>query len=323
MQFRQLGTTGIRISAVSFGAGPVPALLTATEQGDLQLATVRRAVEAGVNWFDTAATYGNGQSESALGRALSALAPAEVHIATKVRIPAERLDDIRGYVRDSFTGSLERLRQPRVTLLQLHNSITPRRGDQPTSLTPADILGPNGVVAAFAELRDRGLVDHLGLTGLGHPQSLIEVLRSREFETLQTPYHLLNPSAGSDSVPAGAEADYGNLIGECERLNIGVLAIRVFAGGALAGQPPSAHTRTTQFFPLNIYESDQRRAAELLGDLPADLSLRELALRYVLSHHGVSSALVGFASPTQIDESLDFAEHGPLDERLLAWLSQR
>lgn len=323
MQYRQLGTTGIRISAVSFGAGPVPALLTASGQHDQQLATVRRAIEAGINWFDTAATYGDGQSEASLGQALSALSAADVHIATKVRLPTERLGDIRDYVRESFAASLRRLQRPRVTLLQLHNSITARRGDQPTSITPDDVLGPNGVADAFAELRDEGLVAHLGLTGLGDTPSLFEVLRSGKFETVQTPYHVLNPSAGSDKVPAGAEADYGNLIGECERLKIGVLAIRVFAGGALAGQPPSAHTRITKFFPLNIYESDQRRAAELARDLPVDLSLRELALRFVLSHPGISSALVGFSSPAQIDEALNFAERGPVDGKLLESMQRK
>jgi len=320
MHFRLLGQTGIRISAVSFGAGPVPALLTASGESDQQLATVRRAIESGINWFDTAATYGDGQSEASLGQVLASLPSAEVHVATRVRLPAARLHDIRGYVRESVAASLARLRRPRVTLLQLHNSITSRRGDQPTSITPADVLGPQGVAAAFAELRDQGLVDHLGLTGLGDIPSLFEVLQSGKFETVQTPYHVLNPSAGSDAAPAGAEADYGNLIGECARLNIGVLAIRVYAGGALAGQPPSAHTRTTKFFPLNIYESDQGRAALLAQDLPPGLSLKELALRFVLSHHGISSALVGFSSPAQIDAALQFADRGPLDAEFLAWL---
>jgi aryl-alcohol dehydrogenase-like predicted oxidoreductase len=148
-------------------------------------------------------------------------------------------------------------------------------------------------------------------------------LRSRIFETIQVPYHLLNPSAGSLFVPAGVEANYGNVIGECERLGIGVLAIRVYAGGALAGQPPSAHTRTTKFFPLTVYERDQRRAAALDGDLPRGLTLKEAALRFVLGHLGVSSALVGFSSPEQIAEAAAYAEHGPFDPELMVWLARR
>src|SRR5947209_3224600 len=123
MQYRPLGTTGIRISAVSFGAGPVPALLTRADAADRQLATLRAALDAGINWFDTAPTYGAGQSESSLGAALAKLAPAGVHVATKVRLPVEELSHIRRFVLASVDASLQRLNRPQVTLLQLHNSI--------------------------------------------------------------------------------------------------------------------------------------------------------------------------------------------------------
>lgn len=318
MHYRPLGTTGIRISAVSFGAGPVPALLTQADCHEKQVATLRRAVHAGINWIDTAPTYGEGRSESSLGKALAVLGSPDVQVATKVRFTAEGLQNIRDFVRSSLATSLTRLQRPRVTLLQLHNSITARRGDQPTSITPEDVLGSGGVAEAFSELRDEGRVAHLGLTGLGDVPSLYEVVRSRVFETIQVPYHVLNPSAGSMFVPAGAEANYGNIIGECERLGMGVLAIRVFAGGALAGQPPSAHTWTTKFFPLPIYERDQSRAAARTRQMATDsalaeMSLKELALRFVLSHHGVSSALVGFSSPDQIDDAVEYSARGPLE----------
>src|SRR5262249_39395070 len=153
-------------------------------------------------------------------------------------------------------------------------------------ITPEDVLGPGGVADVFDALRREVKTVHLGLTALGDAASLLEVLRSRRFEAIQVPYHVLNPSAGSPLVPAGVEANYGNVIAECERLGIGVLAIRVFAGGALAGQPPSAHTRTTKFFPMPVYERDQTRAAALARELPAGLSLRELALRFAISHPG-------------------------------------
>ena len=318
MHYRPLGTTGIRVSAVSFGAGPVPALLTRRDAGERQVAVLRRALDMGINWIDTAATYGDGQSEASLGTTLAALGSPDVHVATKVRFTAEGLQDIRAFVRSSFESSLARLQRPRGTLLQLHNSVTARRGDQPTSITPEDVLGSGGVAEAFAELRDEGRVLHLGITGLGDVPSLFEVVRSRAFETIQVPYHVLNPSAASTFVPAGAEANYGNIISECEKLGMGVLAIRVFAGGALAGQPPSAHTRTTKFFPLPIYERDQARAAALdqrmaLEPGLAGMSLKELALRFVLSHHGVSAALVGLSSLEQIDEAVEYASRGPLD----------
>ncbi len=323
MQYRPLGTTGIRISAVSFGAGPVPELLTRADAADRQVATLRAALDAGINWFDTAPTYGAGQSESSLGGGLAQLASKDVYVATKVRLPVEELSHAQRFILASIDASLRRLKRPQVTLLQLHNSITARRGDLPTSITPDDVLGPGGVAQAFTELRRQGKVVHLGLTGLGDLPALLDVLRSRIFETIQVPFHILNPSAGSVLVPAGVEANYGNLIGECERLGIGVLAIRVYAGGALADQPPSAHTRTTKFFPLPVYERDQARAAAVARDLPAGLTLKEAALRFVLSHRGVSSALVGFSAPEQVAEAVAYAGRGPLDPEFAVWLARR
>src|SRR5262245_24248578 len=113
---------------------------------DAQLATVKRALDAGINWFDTAPGYGQGQSETNLGRVLSELDAADrVHIATKVRIPLETLDNLGDYVRRSVEASLLLLGVSRLTLLQLHNGITVRRGDEPSSITPDDILGRYGV----------------------------------------------------------------------------------------------------------------------------------------------------------------------------------
>ena len=75
MNYRPLGKTGLAISALSFGAGPISTLMVGHDQ-DLQLAVVDRALRVGVNWFDTAATYGAGQSERSLGRVLEELGPA-------------------------------------------------------------------------------------------------------------------------------------------------------------------------------------------------------------------------------------------------------
>lgn len=309
MQYRTLGQTGIQVSALSFGAGPISTLMVGDynnrQQGDRQRAVVEHAIQAGVNWFDTAATYGAGQSERSLGRALEELNAGErVQVATKVRLIGDDLADIRGAVRRSVEGSLDRLRLPRVTLLQLHNSITPQRGDEPTSITPADVLGPGGVAEAMEELRAAGLVEHLGLTGIGHPASLAEVVRSGRFDTMQVPYHLLNPSAGRTMAPDFTETDYGNIIAECARMQMGVLAIRVLAGGALADNPPSPHTFKTPFFPLPLYERDRRSAARLQAMLGRERPLTAEALRFALAHRQIQSAIVGFGEEWQIDAAV-------------------
>jgi len=83
-------------------------------------------------------------------------------------------------------------------------------------------------------------------------------------------------------------------------MNMGVFAIRVFAGGALLGQEPSAHTLKTPFFPLDLYERDRRRAGG--GDL------KEAALRFVLDDDRVHAAIVGVGSPGHVDELADLIE---------------
>jgi aryl-alcohol dehydrogenase-like predicted oxidoreductase len=309
MHYRPLGSTGIQVSTVSFGAGPIAGLMTSPQRADDQRRTIARAIELGINWFDTAATYGEGRSEESLGRALSELDPTRnTHVATKVRLPPEQLHDIPSYIRRSVEASLARLQLPSVTLLQLHNSVTPGRGDLATSITPGDVL-EGGVLATFEQLRSEGLVQHLGLTALGDPQSLATVLRSHQFAAVQIPYNLLNPSAGQVMPPDFAESNLGNLLATCQELSVGALAIRVYAGGALAGQAPSQHTLTTKFFPLDLYQRDQARAQSIQQSLPPGKTLPEIAVRFVLGHPVVTSALIGFGSPQEVEQAVTFAEN--------------
>jgi aryl-alcohol dehydrogenase-like predicted oxidoreductase len=366
MRYRLLGSTGIQVSELAFGAGPISGLMTGTDVSR-QTDVVRRAVEVGINWFDTAATYGNGQSEASLGAALRELDALDcVNIATKVRLQPEDLDNICDRVRASVEASLKRLGVPRVTLLQLHNSITALRGDEPTSLTPHDVLGPGGVIEAFHRLRDAGLVSHVGLTAIGQTGPLHEVVASGQFATIQVPFSLVNPSAGHPVPSNFEEANYGQIIAECERLSVGrgspdpaqpptagllaastsktnlgdlrsaesarsgdlrrtgamgVFAIRVFAGGALIGQPPSPYTFQTKFFPLDLFHRDEQRAARLRKMLDGSgITLREAALRFVLSHSGVSSAIVGYGEPQHIDDAVAASEAGSFDPELLSRL---
>jgi len=306
MRYRTLGRTGLCVSPLAFGAGPVSGLMIGDDHA-AQVAVLRRALELGVNWIDTAAGYGEGKSETNLGRALREIGLREVHLATKFRLLPDQLGDIKGAVLRSVQGSLARLGVSSVTLLQLHNGLTLRRGDEPFSITPADILANGGVLDAFRMLKAVGLVRHLGLTATGHPDAMRAVVRSGGFDTIQVPYNLLNPSAGRVMPQGFGETDYGNILADCAEMDMGVLAIRVFAGGALLDQEPSAHTLRTPFFPLDLYERDRARARELAtkGE-----SIREKALRFVLDDRRVHSAIIGFATPEQVEEASEIL-HDP------------
>src|SRR5262245_21670336 len=121
MDHRVLGRTGLSVSLVGLGAGPVPGLMTGGDPA-AQREVLARALIAGINWIDTAPGYGDGQSEASIGRALHELGARDrFHVATKVRLAPADLDDAEGAVRRSLAGSLVRLGLPAVTLLQLHN----------------------------------------------------------------------------------------------------------------------------------------------------------------------------------------------------------
>src|SRR5262245_5815373 len=298
MRYRILGRTGLRVSALAFGAGPVSGLMTGANHA-AHVSARRNAIELGINWTDTAPGYGQGASERNIGRALAVLGRESVHVATKVRLAPEQLKDIRAAVLRSMEESLRRLGLPSVTLLQLHNGLTKRGDDEPFTITPTDVLKPGGVLDAFRELRDAGLVRFTGLTGTGQPDAMREVVRCGGFDTIQVPLHVLNSSAGRVMPPDFGDTNYGNIVADCAEIKMGVFAIRVFAGGALLGHEPSAHTLKTPFFPLAQYEKDRQRAERLIAERG---SLKEAALRFVLDEPRVHSAIIGFGDTGEVEE---------------------
>ncbi len=306
-----LGKSGLEVSRVAFGAGPVSNLLTdsADHPTDLQVATIQHAVELGINWFDTAATYADGKSETILGSVLSRLKPQRpIQLATKVRIGPEETGEIRDAILRSVEGSLKRLRVSSLALLQLHNSVTSRRGDLPTSLTIDDLFEPQGVLDTFRELKDQGVIRAAGLTGIGDANLLCQAVRSDEFDTIQVPCHLLNPSAIRPAMIPCQDTDYGEIMAHASERRMGTFAIRVLAGGALAGHAASPHTHKTKFFPLDLYERDKQVAAALARTLNIDGSIEELALHYIFSSQYVNSAIIGFGTPEQVDEAVRIAQ---------------
>lgn len=322
MEYRPLGQTGILVSAISFGAGPVSGLLTG-HTSHSQHEVVQRAIDLGVNWFDTAATYGNGQSEESLGAALAkSRSDHPLHVATKVRVQLTTQTDLRPLVVESVKESLARLQLPKVTLLQLHNSITQQRNDQPTSITPEDVLGPRGILAGMRELRDKGWVDHLGLTGIGDADALCTVMKTREFATIQAPVHLLNPSALRPTPPQLCDPDFGGFLRTAHELEMGIFAIRVFAAGALLGAEPSAHTLKTPFFPLALYRRDEARVQKLIQHLGSIEAVHRAALQYARSLPEVTSAIIGFGHVSHVEAAARIVNEPRLTTAELATLEQ-
>src|SRR5438132_12273132 len=123
MDYRKLGKTGLRVSALGFGAGAIGGLFVRGDR-DEQRRAVARALEAGITYFDTAPSYGDGRSEENLGRVLRDLdAWDRVVVGTKVRLRPPDLDDPQAAIARSIEGSLRRLGRETIDLVQLHNPI--------------------------------------------------------------------------------------------------------------------------------------------------------------------------------------------------------
>src|SRR5262249_50973355 len=112
MQIRKFGRTPLQLSVLGFGCGAVGGLMVRGDHAD-QERTVAKALAAGVNYFDTAVQYGDGESEKNLGRILQNLKPANAVVGTKVRIPPDAYGRIADAVATSLEGSLSRLRLQR------------------------------------------------------------------------------------------------------------------------------------------------------------------------------------------------------------------
>src|SRR5713101_6028529 len=190
MQLRVFGRTGMQLSLLGFGCGAVGGFMVRGDPAD-QERTIARAVAAGVNYFDTAVLYGDGESENNLGRVLQKLKPAGAIVGTKVRVPPAEVGRIADTVTTSLEGSLARLRLDRVDIFHLHNPITATGGG--TALSVRQVLGE--VVPAFQRLRAEGKIRFLGMTAVGDTAALNQVIDAGAFDSAQIVYNMLNPSA--------------------------------------------------------------------------------------------------------------------------------
>ena len=129
MQLRVFGRTGMQLSVLGFGCGAVGGLMVRGDPAD-QERTIARAIAAGVNYFDTAVQYGDGESEKNLGRVLQRLKPANVAVGTKVRLQPNEFVRIADAVTMSLEGSLARLRLDQVDIFHLHNAVTETGADR-------------------------------------------------------------------------------------------------------------------------------------------------------------------------------------------------
>ena len=312
MEMRMFGRTGIRLSVLGFGCGAVGGLMVRGDPPD-QERTIARAIDAGVNYFDTAVQYGNGESEKNLGRILQKLKPANAVVGTKVRLPSASFGRIADAVAKSLDQSLTRLRRDRVDIFHLHNAITQAGGGEALSVQQVLVE----VVPAFERLRQQGKTRFLGLTAVGETKALHQVIDAGAFDSAQVVYNMLNPSAARELPPNYPAQDYGRLFDHTKKAGVGVIGIRVLAGGALSGSTERHAIASPPPEPIGSamnYEADVERARRLMPLVKEEFaaSLTEAATRFAISHAAIGTILVGIATPQQFDEALAAVKKGPL-----------
>jgi aryl-alcohol dehydrogenase-like predicted oxidoreductase len=318
---RAFGRSGMYISVLGFGCGAVGGLMVRGDPLD-QERTIASAIAAGVNYFDTAALYGNGESEKNLGRVLRNLKATNVVVGTKVRLPSEQFGRIADAVAISLEGSLSRLSRDYVDIFHLHNAITDAGGGD--TLSARQVL--DDVVPAFDRLRQQGKTRFLGLTAIGDTTALHRVVDARAFDSAQVVYNMLNPSAATELPPNYPAQDYGRLFDHTTAAGVGVVGIRVLAGGALSGSTerhPIASPPPEPIGSAISYEADVARARRLSPLVKEGFaaSLTEAATRFAISHSAMGTILVGIATPQQFDYALAAAQKGRLQSAALDRLS--
>jgi aryl-alcohol dehydrogenase-like predicted oxidoreductase len=312
MEYRTLGKAGFEVSALGFGCGSVGGLLVRGEPKE-RVDAVARAIELGITYFDTAPLYGNGISENNLGIALKEIG-ADVRIGTKVELNVSDMENIEQAVSESVNASLKRLGKEYVDLVQLHNRIDlgSRKEGRWVGLEQLQ-----SVIQAFQSLKAQGKVGACGITGLGDTAALLQAVDSKSLDTVQICYNLLNPSAGMCAPEGFPFQDYRQLIGCASKAQMGVIAIRILAAGALSGasdRHPTAQQSVAPIASSQDFHKDVERSKtyEFLVDEGYVGSMAEAAVRFTVSNPEISTALIGISSMEQLEQAVAYANKGRL-----------
>lgn len=290
-----LGSTGLSVSPLCIGCAPLGDMPETFEYsvGEERAGETLRAVfESPINFLDTAASYGNGESERRIGEVLGEIGglPEGYVLATKADRDLETGEFSGEQMRRSVERSLRLLGLDRLQLVYLHD---------PEHESFERIMTPGGAAEALANLRDEGVIEHLGVAG-GPVELMIRYVETGLFEAAITHnrYTLLDSSADP-------------LLDVAARRGVAVLNAAPYGGGILA-RGPDVHTRY-------MYEEAPpgliRRARELQEACREfDVPLSAAALQFSLRDRRIVSTIVGISRPERVEQTLELAARPIPDE---------
>ena len=302
MEQRRLGRTGVSVSKLCLGAMMFGDW--GTKDHDESIRIIHRALDAGINFVDTADVYSGGESEEIVGQALAGGRRDGVVLATKVHSPMDDDPNHRGnsrrWIMREVEDSLRRLGTDWIDLYQIHR--------------PDPETGIDETLGALTDLVRAGKVRYIGHSTFP-ASAIVEAQwtareRGRErFVSEQPPYSILTRGVEAEVLPA------------CSRYGMGVIPYSPLAGGWLSGRyrkdadvtgPMSyARQRLANRFDMSLPENQRKLdAAEQLAELAdqAGISLIELAIAFVLRHPAVTAAIIGPRTMEHLESQLAAAD---------------
>ncbi len=313
MKYRKLGRTGFEISEIGFGAWGIGGNQWLGGNDDESMRALRRAMDLGFNFIDTALAYGDGHSEKLVGRIIRD-ATHRMYIATKVP-PKNRLWPARPgigiehvfpyeYILRCTDDSLRNLKLDTIDLQQLH-------------VWNPEWLEREEWRRAFEELKIAGKVRAVGVSINDHqPDSALDLIRTGLVDTVQVIYNIFDPTPQQNLFP---------LARQC---NVGVLARVPFDEGSLTGSVTEETLFNPKEFRAFYFRGDRKKqvvqhVAALQKDLAgANGSLAEIALRFTISHPAVSTVIPGMRTARNVERNAAVSERGPLDASTLQILER-
>jgi len=309
MKYRRLGRTGFEVSEIGYGAWGISGKQWIGAKDKESLAALQRAIDLGVNFIDTALAYGDGKSESLVGRAVKEYM-GRIYVATKVP-PKNRLWPARpgigidevfpyDYMIRSTEESLRNLGVDSVDLQQLH-------------VWNPDWIDRDEWRRAFETLKTSGKVRAVGISINDHqPDSALKIIETGLVDTVQVIYNIFDQSPERNLFPA------------CLKHNIGVLARVPFDEGSLTGRIDENTVFPEGDFRASYFRGDRKKQVrERVGAIVSDLKLPdashmpELAIRFCLSHPAVSTVIPGMRSVSSVEGNAMASGQGPLPDRSL------
>jgi len=299
MEYRPLGRTGVQVSKLCLGTMMFGAWGNTDHDDSVRI--IHRALDAGVNFVDTADVYSEGESEEIVGMALAGGRRDEVVLATKfwgsMGDGPNRGGASRRWIFEEVEHSLRRLGTDWIDLYQLHRPVPGTDIDE--------------TLGALTDLVQQGKVRYIGSSSFSGAEIVEAQWTARErnlqrFRTEQPPYSLLVRGIEVDVLPVA------------QRHGMGILTYSPLAGGWLSGRwsadatPTSpARKRLAARFDMSLAENQRKlEAVQALGEVAEDagLSLIELAIAFVVNHPAVTSAIIGPRTMEQLDSQLPAAD---------------